>query len=537
MNRIFNPILRIIALVAVTLFSQAQVPNNLSSYPTASATIFIDFDGQTVVSPYWNSGNPIYCQPAALTTVQMTRVFNQVSEDFRPFNINITTDSAVYFAAPLNRRMRIIVTPTSSWYGSAGGVAYVGSFTWGLEVPGFVFSTLLNNNSKMVSEAVSHETGHTLGLYHQSEYNSSCGFVREYFAGNGGSNEQISWAPIMGNSYSRNLTLWHNGPSSFGCNSLQNDLSIIGGPSNGFGFRTDDVGNTIASAATTIFNSNNFAINGFVNNTSDVDMFKVTLSQPGHLELNAIPYNISSNFASANIDMEVSLVNSNGDIIRTYNPSTEVLASVDSNLLAGDYYLQVRNVSNVYTTNYGMLGNYSMTGSFTAASTLPIQSMTLNGNVIKDKHELNWSILADEPVESIVIESSLDGRSFSTLQSLNGSYRKYAYQPEENTTIYYRLKATTASQLVYYSNIITLKETNVISRYSVVTNLVKDQVQINSKGNLNWKLIDMNGRMLQNGWMGAGSNRIDVSAYSYGMYLLQFSEGTTVLGTEKLVKN
>jgi hypothetical protein len=117
------------ALVSAANTLQAQVPYGLSSYPTASATIFLDFDGQTVNSPYWNGGTPFVCAPAALTNAQMVRVFNQVSEDFRPFNLNITTDSSVYFAAPATRRQRIIITPTSSWYGSAGGVAYVDFIT------------------------------------------------------------------------------------------------------------------------------------------------------------------------------------------------------------------------------------------------------------------------------------------------------------------------------------------------------------------------------------------------------------------------
>ena len=109
-------------LLAITgTFAQVNL-GKMSSYPSASATIFLDFDGQTVVSPYWNGGMPIYAAAPALTEAQILRVFNQVSEDFRPFNVNITTDSTVYFAAPATKRQRVIITSTSSWYGSAGGV-------------------------------------------------------------------------------------------------------------------------------------------------------------------------------------------------------------------------------------------------------------------------------------------------------------------------------------------------------------------------------------------------------------------------------
>jgi len=522
------------ALVSAANKAQAQVPYGLNSYPTASATIFLDFDGQTVNSPYWNGGTPFVCTAAALTNAQMVRIFNQVSEDFRPFNLNITTDSSVYFAAPATRRQRIIITPTSSWYGSAGGVAYVESFRWGLEIPGFVFSTLLNNNAKNVSEASSHEIGHTLGLYHQSQYNSSCGFVTEYFAGTGSG--EIGWAPIMGNSYSRNLTLWHNGPNSFGCNSLQNDLQVLASSANGFGYRTDDVGNTTTAAAAVNLTNNNYAISGFVNNTTDQDFFRLNLTNPGRLTLNALPFSVAANNGSANIDLQVSLMNGN-TVIATYNPTTSTAAIADTTLNAGTYYIRVTNTSNANTTNYGMLGNYNMTGTFVANSTLPIYSLNLSGAINQSKHELSWGIVADEAIDNIRIEVSEDGRSFSKLQDVVGTQRSFSYQPQQGKTIYYRLFVTTASQLTYYSNIITLKEVATGSNYTILSNRINtNEVVVNSKGSYSWRLIDMNGRSLQSGRLTTGINRLSTPAINSGMYLLQIADGQNIT-TERIIKN
>ena len=117
---------------AFTFSSHAQSPV-LSSYPSASAAIFLDFDGHTVEGTSWNWSLPaIECQPSGLNATQITEIFNRVAEDFRPFNINVTTDSTKFLAAPANQRMRVIVTTTSSWYGnSAGGVAFIASFTLG----------------------------------------------------------------------------------------------------------------------------------------------------------------------------------------------------------------------------------------------------------------------------------------------------------------------------------------------------------------------------------------------------------------------
>ncbi|MBK5272777.1 MAG: hypothetical protein JJE22_17395, partial [Bacteroidia bacterium] len=194
----------ILALPLISAISaSAQVPL-LSSYPSASAVIFLDFDGHTLDNTSWNYSGPIYCDASTLNNTQITEIFNRVSEDYRPFNINITTDSTKYLAAPVNKRMRVILTVSSSWYGSAGGVSFVGSFVWGDNTPAFVFTALLGNNPKYIAEAASHESGHTLGLFHQATYNSSCGLTTQYNAGTGSG--ETGWAPVMGVGYYKNQT-------------------------------------------------------------------------------------------------------------------------------------------------------------------------------------------------------------------------------------------------------------------------------------------------------------------------------------------
>ncbi len=526
-------ILSLVALFATSAVkTSAQVPK-LSSYPAATATIFLDFDGQTVNSPYWNGGTPFYCTPAVFTNEQITTLFNQVAEDFRPFNLNITTDSTVYFAAPSTKRQRIIVTAYSSWYGNAGGVAYIGSFTWGLEVPGFVFSSLLGNNPKYVADASSHETGHTLGLNHQSKYDANCNFQYEYNPGAG--TGEIGWAPIMGNSYSKNLSLWHNGTTNAGCNSSQNDLSIIAGNSNGFGYRADDIAATTRTASNLPINGQSLSTSGIINTASDADMFKIVLPDRGRLTLSTIPFNTANGYQAANVDVKVDILNSGGTLIKQYNPSTLVQAVIDSTFDAGTYYIQVNNTSNTNTSNYGMLGSYSINGTFLAGATLPVYSLKLNGAAANSKHELNWNIVADEPIEIITVETSADGKNFTNLQEVSGTTRKFNYQPVEKGTVFYRLHVVTISQLKYYSNVISLREVKAGNKYNLVSNLVHgNSIAVNSNGNYNWRLVDMNGRTLTNGKMSTGYNHINAN-FANGMYLLQIIDGSEV-STEKIVK-
>ena len=171
-------------LVLGCLPGKAQTPV-LSSYPSAPAVAYLDFDGHYVANTAWNYSTNITCGASGLTPDQMTEIFHRIAEDYRPFNINVTTDSTKYWAAPALKRMRVVFTVSSEWYGSAGGVSYVNSFTWGDNSPCFVFTALLGYKTKWVAEAGSHELGHTLGLRHQSSYDGNCAKTAEYNQGIG----------------------------------------------------------------------------------------------------------------------------------------------------------------------------------------------------------------------------------------------------------------------------------------------------------------------------------------------------------------
>ncbi|RXK60507.1 T9SS type A sorting domain-containing protein [Lacibacter luteus] len=535
-----NLIMSLVAVFATTAYTaQAQVPK-LNSNPGASATIFLDFDGQTVNTPYWNSGTPFYATPSGLTNEKITTAFYQVAEDFNPFNINITTDSTVYFAAPINKRQRIIVTAYSSWYGSAGGVAYLESFRWGLEIPGFVFANLLGYNEKNIGEASSHESGHTLGLYHQTLYDANCNYVTEYNPGTGSG--ATSWAPIMGNSYGKTLTLWHKG-SSYSCTNIQDDLAILSGSANGFGYKTDSVGNTYRQAtAVPMVQSvpvNNqpstpgFNVSSQINTTSDVDIFKIDVTSTSRFQITA--KGAAGTTSKPNVDIKMSILDSRGNVLNSYNPANSLDVSIDSTITMGTYYLSVSNASNTNVSNYGMLGDYAIAGA-ALPSTLPVQSMKLNGRAANNKHELNWNIVADEPIESISIETSTNGSSFTGLQKVAANSSNFDYQPTEKKTVFYRLLVTTASQLKYYSNVVALREVTNSTKFDVVTNIInKNEIALNSKGAYNWRVLDMSGRAVANGRTATGYNVLQTGSINSGMYLLQIIDGGEVV-TQKIVK-
>ena len=320
---------------------------NLQSNPGAGAVMLLDFDGQYVSGTYWNSGNPINAAPSGFDDATVQEVWELVSEDYRPFAVNITTSEAVYNATPANRRMRCIFTPTNTAAPGAGGVAYVGSFSWGNETPCWVF----NGGVKGAGEAASHELGHTVGLSHDGLSNP----VQGYYGGHG------NWGPIMGASYGPGIVQFSKGEYQY-ANNQEDDISIITS-NNGFTFRNDDYGNDIGSAsALGADGSGNVNKNGVIEKASDYDVFSFTTSG-GVLNLNFNPA-----ARHGDLDISVTLRNaSNGVVASSDNGGLGANLS-NVNLGSGTYYIFVNGagegnpVTDGYS-NYASEGFYSISGN------------------------------------------------------------------------------------------------------------------------------------------------------------------------------
>jgi hypothetical protein len=499
----------------------AQIPL-LSSNPSASAVIFLDFDGHTVNGTGWNYDGPIYCGASGLDNSQITTVFNRVSEDYRPFNVNVTTDSTKFLAAPIAKRMRAILTVSSDWYGSAGGVAFVNSFTWGDDTPCFIFSALLGYNVKNISEAAAHEVGHTLGLYHQASYNASCVKTSDYHYGQGAG--EIGWAPIMGVGYYQNLTLWNNGPTPYGCTNYQNDLTIIT-TINGFGYRTDDYAATFAAATNAPFISNQFNISGIIGQNTDQDMIKFTQPTAGRFLLSAVPYSVGVGNSGSDLDLQVTLYNGSQTQLNVFNPGTLLSSVIDTILNPGTYYLRVEGKGNIYAPNYASLGSYSLQGNF-SSGLLPLRRLELYGELVSDKHRLTWLIDADEAITKQILEVSTDGRSFSPVTRSPNSLRSFIYKPYVSTTAQYRLNVTFDNGHQYYSNIISLRNTGSTDWPKLVSNITTDNIVVTSPGNYYYNVYEYSGKIVSKGQVTNGLNTINTAAVTGGMYFIRFANGS-----------
>ena len=352
----------------------------LHSNPGASHTIYLDFDGHVTSGTYWNDsfnggqdivtpaydfdGDASFFSDAELERVQF--IWQRVSEDFIPFDVDVTTEAPDLEALTKNGGsdtdwgVRLVIGGSSyDWYGAgAGGVAYVGSFNWSSDTPAFVFEEQLGNgNEKYVAEATSHEIGHTLGLGHDGSSSSS------YYSGHGSGD--TGWAPIMGTGYYKNLTQWSRGEYP-GANNTQDDLAIITS-NNGFGYRQDDHGDSNDLASLLDFSGDAVSGSGIIERTSDVDVFSFS-TDGGTVSLQINPFE-----RGPNLDILAELYDTASNLIVAANPFDLLTASLNATLTAGQYFLHVTGVGHGDPaadgySDYGSLGRYAIDGTVTPSS-------------------------------------------------------------------------------------------------------------------------------------------------------------------------
>ena len=332
--------------------AQANIPI-FNSRPSSSYVIYLDFDGEVVENTSWKGGDRIDAQPYRHPD-RIDEIWENMAEDFLPWDVNVTTDRAVFDNAATSRRCMAIFTPTKDAAPSAGGVAYLNSFGSSVNYMCWVY----NSGTKSAGETGSHEVGHQLGLRHDGG-----GGDGEYYRGHTHVTG-VSWGAIMGAAFSPVVVHWSKG-SYTGANRQEDDLREIDDYLN---YRADDYGSTTATASNIpVDASQSFTRNGAITRNTDVDVFRITTNSSGTITAAASP---TSRYP--NLDISLEILNSSGSVIRSDDPQGPLNASVSATGLApGTYYIRVDGVGLGATgfaedgyDDYGSMGEYTLTGTY-----------------------------------------------------------------------------------------------------------------------------------------------------------------------------
>jgi PKD repeat protein len=358
----------------------------LHSKPGSKRTIYLNFVGATLTNTVWNSsassitalpfdldGVPYVFSTAELERIQY--IWQRVAEDYAAFDVDVTTEPPP--ADALTRSgsgddtfgTTVLITQRTFYTCTCGGVAYIGVFddTSNYYKPALVFYDRLGGgNEKYVAEAISHEAGHNMGLHHDGT--STTGYYQGHGSGVTG------WAPIMGVGYYQSLVQWSKG-EYLDANNKEDDYAVMA--SIGLPLRADDHGGSTGTATrlggTTAGSTTTLSGAGIIERAGDVDMFSFVASA-GTISIAANPA-----ARAGNVDIQAELLNGNGQVIASSNPSDGLGATLTASVAsAGTYFVAVRgsgkgDLATGYSA-YGSVGEYSVTGTVPASASQPPQA-------------------------------------------------------------------------------------------------------------------------------------------------------------------
>ena len=418
---------------SITTNAKMMIPQQ-ESFPGAKGLVYLDFDGENVTGGSWGAIN---AAPSGFNDTKIKIIWTAMSEDYSPFNINITTIRSLYDSHPTLYKMMVIFTPTNTAAPGAGGVAMLNSF--GSITPCWVF----NNGTKAAFEAGSHETGHTLTLSHDGTS------TQGYYGGHGSAT--TGWGPIMGATYNRPTVQFSKGEYT-GANNQEDDLARISGPLNGVGYRTDDHGDTlstatllIADAAGVVKTIDNF---GIIEKRTDKDVFKFSTSG-GNITLTINPKTDPGSTSIADLDIQARLLDSSGTELVKSNATGSVPAglgaSITQNVTAGTYYLEIDGVGSLSPLNtgysdYGSIGQYFISGNVPPGITgIEVADKTNGINIYPNPNSGSFTInlmLNSTDEGSIEIINSLGQVVTTSSEKISGNYQKEINLSNHSTGIY-----------------------------------------------------------------------------------------------------
>jgi hypothetical protein len=357
------------------------------SLPGATASIYLDFDGhfEPVWSSYTNVTTPAFTIDGDYTTfsieelAEIESIWARVAEDYAPFNINVTTvEPAVLapgmpIAAANGIALRVAIGGSSmDWQGGVGvtGISNVNSFTNANANVAYVFSN--NATTSPLGDTVSHEAGHAFGLWHQAGEDPADG----------------PWSSLMAGE--ETASIWVNGINTLG--QPQDDMAVLADALNGFGYRSDDHGNTAGTATPLTFQGTGFSGSGLIGTNDDLDLWSFSIAT-------ASSYRIAVDPAAAgpNLDVVLELRDSGGTLVASASPTATLGAEIALNLIPGSYFLTVAK-----TALYGLVGTYTINVSAPPAgiSVAPAETLTVKETGASAAFEL---VLDSQPMANVTI--------------------------------------------------------------------------------------------------------------------------------------
>jgi len=320
---------------------------NLQSLPGAPHVLYLNVAGYYV----WKNSPE--------NVAQVVRLWRQVAEDYRPFNINVSTKKADYDAVGAQNALYMNLN-----IHYAGGSCPLGIYGRGESIGG------QNCHSAAQFYAITHETGHGMGIHHHTSYENIIGDGWKYVNSHVTTNQNGAY-----------FSHWLKGQSEGGY--YTDDVALIASK---VGFRDDEHGNNNATASDLNISAEEVdkrENNGVIEQDGDVDMFKFQ-TNGGEVDLKVNPLKFYHN-----LHVKADVVDEEGNVVIEGSPYFHFMNSewpyvpgdlseeqtqvkqashITGDLTPGTYYLRVTNSGYIDNwgdgyTSYSSLGYYEVEGT------------------------------------------------------------------------------------------------------------------------------------------------------------------------------
>ena len=362
------------ASVAPYPYSQTFALHSLAG---SSKVIYLDFDGYTSAVETdlaYDLDGVAGFSNAEQDVIQL--VWARVGENYSAFDVDVTTQdpgTAALVRSDANDPVygvRVLVTNggngglITDCLSSAGcqGLGFIGGFGDGAVDPGTVIlaQRLSAGNAKALAQAITHEVGHTLGLFHNTT-----------------SPATPLWSAVM-YPVSASVPI-----SQFTTTASQDDYAVMS--AHGVTSRNDDYGNSWGTSFT--LNGPTFNVTGVIVAPTDTDWFNFTVPV-GAGALNA---SVTPSVHTSMLDTELTLYDNNLALVALSNPpvavvNADIATGLDASfvnlvLAPGRYYMRVRGVESSDYTNYGSIGTYTISGGWSVAVACQPGTYSTTGNL------------------------------------------------------------------------------------------------------------------------------------------------------------
>jgi MYXO-CTERM domain-containing protein len=318
----------------------------LESHPGAKKVIYLD------ITDEMNGDTPINFDKS-----ELWKSWQAVASGFSMFDVNVTTNADVYAKAG-------VTNSGIAKYLNEDGRAFANLNSFGTTDYAHVFTTPSSEAEKGygVGRTALHELGHVMGLSHDGG-----GTGGEYYEGT----EAVRWCPIMGNYYIGGakwggdaLYQWSLGEYNT-ASQQEDDLAII---TENLPFKEDDIASEVAlviKSGKVEAQSNR----GFIGGNQDSDSFAFEIGDEGgkvSLVVDRTEY-----LGGAMLDVYAAIKSADGDVLVEDNPQAKRSATLEHDLEAGSYTLEIRGGAELTPqtgfSDYSSMGFYAIEGTIEGA--------------------------------------------------------------------------------------------------------------------------------------------------------------------------